>query len=60
MPAQQASVFLKSTSRTTRPKSNSSASAEPGRSVGLLIAGVYEKAEIGAMFETMADRLRHQ
>ena len=42
-PAQQASVLLKSMSSTTRPRSNSSASADPGASRDVVIAAVYEK-----------------
>ena len=42
-PAQHASVLLKSISSTTRPRSNSSASADPGASRGSVIAAVYEK-----------------
>jgi hypothetical protein len=41
--------LLKSISSTTRPRSNNSASAEPGESSGGDIADVYEKRKVRAM-----------
>src|ERR1700688_1124642 len=57
-PAQHASVLLKSISSTTRPRSNNSASAEPGASRGFVIAAVYEKRRRQATGEPMSVLVR--